>query len=205
LDLAIRGLAARSTAIVGICGGYQMLGWRIHDPNGVESPSRLARGLGLLSIETTFAQEKATCQVRARVHGGQTWAAALGDVELEAYEIHMGRTKGEDTDAGWLRIVQRNGSTVDVPDGAMSEDGKVWGCYLHGLFANAPLREAWLNSLNGKRDVDDTAPKGNPLDNELDRLADAVAAAIDMEQIYSILSTPLSPYSGKGETNNDNG
>ncbi len=176
LAAAIQNVAGQGTAIVGICGGYQMLGNRIHDPTRVESSSAMAQGMGLLPVETIFEKEKATFQVRARMANPVAWAAPIGDEELEGYEIHMGRTTGS---PGWLRIVQRNGAQADVLDGAMTDDGKVWGCYLHGLFANAGLREAWLNSLVGNRTV---AGKATSLQQELDRLADAVTEALDMEQ-----------------------
>jgi adenosylcobyric acid synthase len=201
LDTAIQDLAKQGTAVVGICGGYQMLGQCIYDPDGVESSSTMAAGLGLLPLSTTFGKEKAVFQVRARVHHGQGWAAAIGDNELEAYEIHMGRS----TEAtGWMRIVQRNGLASDVLDGSISADGRLWGCYLHGLFANSPLRQAWLKSLSGKYSGVAQAPPQGTLHLELDRLADAVGAALDMDQVYAILhSSSHTPCAVTLATNQD--
>jgi adenosylcobyric acid synthase len=173
----IRELAAQGTAIVGICGGYQMLGRVIRDPWSVESTSGEARGLGLLPVETTFEQAKVTEQVRARVLGGPGWLAAVAGQEVVGYEIHMGGTVGG---RPWLESSR--------PDGAASEDGRVWGCYLHGLFANTAFRRAWLASLPAAGGTD-TSPERQRRDlpSALDRLADAVEAALDMRRLEAIL------------------
>ncbi len=142
---AIGRHAQHGGAVVGICGGYQMLGERIADPEGVESaPGAVMEGLGLLPLQTVFDSAKATYQAQARVLGGPGWLQALEGEGLEGYEIHMGRSE---TRAAWLEITARNGQEVHVLDGSVSPDGRVWGCYLHGLFANPTLRRAWLASL----------------------------------------------------------
>ena len=176
-----------AAAVVGICGGYQMLGRSICDPLGVESSAGESAGLGLLPVETTFAPEKATFQVRACVRGGPGWLSAAAGHEVDGYEIHMGRTIGG---RSWLDIATRNGQPVDLPDGAVSDDGRVWGCYLHGLFANAGLRRAWLDSLHGETAPHAAAP-GASLHESLERLADAVEAALDMTRLEMILHTPV--------------
>ena len=101
LAARIGELAAKGTAIVGICGGYQMLGRAVRDPSGVESPQGEAAGLGLLPVETTFTTAKETHQARARVLDGPGWLAALAGEEVNGYEIHMGRTQGG---RPWLEI-----------------------------------------------------------------------------------------------------
>jgi adenosylcobyric acid synthase len=185
---AIQRLATQGVAIVGICGGYQMLGRVIRDPSRVESPGGEAPGLGLLPLETTFETSKATHQARARVLGGPGWLGALAGQEVEGYEIHMGRTAGGNP---WLEVARRNGPT-GLPDGAASDDGRAWGCYLHGLFASAALRRAWLASLCAawpEKGVARPAARasGGPLHQALDRLADAVEAALDMRRLEAIL------------------
>jgi adenosylcobyric acid synthase len=186
---AIQELAARGTPVVGICGGYQILGRVIRDPCHVESAGGEARGLGLLPVETTFETAKVTEQTRARVLGGPGWLAALAGQEVEGYEIHGGRTA---SDRPWLEITRRGG-TIDLADGATSDSGRVWGCYLHGLFANAAFRRAWLGSLSAA-----CPEKGGPpevggrteaatLHQALDRLADAVCAALDLRRLEAIL------------------
>jgi adenosylcobyric acid synthase len=194
LTQKIRDAAARGTAVVGICGGYQMLGTAIRDPKHVESAREGGAGLGLLPVETVFEQEKATYRVRAKVMDGPGWLRTLAGHTIEGFEIHMGRNKGG---LAWLTIVERNGRPVEIADGAVSPDGKVWGCYLHGLFADDALRRAWLNSLAPARgrgqppDMLTTAGGSGPptagLEKSLDDLADAVERALDMARLKSIM------------------
>jgi adenosylcobyric acid synthase len=96
----------------------------------------------------------------------------------------MGRSEGG---RSWLEITQRNGQAARAPDGAVSDNGRVWGCYLHGLFANAGLRRAWLASLRGGVSLPAPAETGASLDESLDRLADAVEAALDMERLETVI------------------
>lgn len=178
---AIRQLAAEGRAVVGICGGYQMLGQVVRDPDGVESPLEETPGLGLLPVETDFKGEKATHRVRARVTGGPGWLSGLEGQPVQGYEIHMGRSSGGKT---WVEITERSGEPVSVLDGAVGEDGRVWGCYLHGLFQNEGLRRAWLAQLGRSDD-------GGPLAGQeaaFERLADAVETALDMGKLEEIVA-----------------
>ncbi|HTU19881.1 MAG TPA: cobyric acid synthase [Gemmataceae bacterium] len=181
---AIRRLAERGTAVVGICGGYQMLGRTIRDPERVESSVEEMPGLGLLPVETVFAVSKETFQSRARIVDGPSWLAALHGQTVEGYEIHTGRTESA---CPWLEIVTRNGEPVQRGDGAVNADGRVWGCYLHGLFANPSLRRAWLDALPsaGSREA---AEAPLLLDSSLNRLADALEAVLDRKQLETILA-----------------
>jgi adenosylcobyric acid synthase len=175
----------RGAAVVGVCGGYQMLGRVIRDPHGVESTTGDVMGLGLLPLETTFAADKATFRVRARVLGGPGWLGGAVGQEVDGYEIHMGRSAGG---RPWLDITRRNGQPTGLPDGAASDDGRVWGCYLHGLFANNGLRRAWLDSLRRDGAAPTTTTGGGAsLEESLGRLADAVEAALDMERLEAII------------------
>jgi adenosylcobyric acid synthase len=141
---AIRQLAQVGTAVVGICGGYQILGRVIRDPQHVESSAAEQLCLGLLPVETTFAPAKATSQVEAQVLGGGRWLNELRGTALAGYEIHMGRTISSEP---WLAMKRTDPFEQPVADGAMSPDGRVWGCYMHGLFGNDRFRRAWLASL----------------------------------------------------------
>ncbi|MDP3046413.1 MAG: cobyric acid synthase [Chloroflexota bacterium] len=188
---AIQDLASEGTAVVGICGGYQMLGRIVRDPDHVESSLEEAEGLSLLPVETTFAGDKATCQTRARVLGGPTWLAALAGQTVHGYEIHMGRTVGS---SAWLSIEERHGVSASDSDGAVSADGRVWGTYMHGLFQNATFRRAWLGSLHGTgmavdTEDSDAAGKGQgpSAASGVDRLADAVQVSLDMDQLKEII------------------
>jgi adenosylcobyric acid synthase len=182
LDEAIRALAGRGVAVVGICGGYQMLGQSVSDPAHVESNVGELAGLGLLPVKTTFAGEKATYQAQAKVTGSTGWLRALTGQAIGGYEIHMGRTTGAQP---WLEITARGGQPANQPDGATADDGRVWGCYLHGLFANDNLRRTWLASL-GWQHPTNTAPASG-LDAAFDRLADHVEGALDMAQLKEII------------------
>ena len=183
LDVAIERLARDGVAIAGICGGFQMLGQTLRDPEQVESSVPVMPGLGLLPVETVFAPAKITQQVSAQVIAETGWLKSVRAQNLEGYEIHMGRTVGGQP---WLKILPP-GQEARL-DGAVSPDGKIWGCYLHGLFANAGFRRAWLGSLtDGIKQTADTglAIPGN-LDAALDKLADAVEASLDMERLWDM-------------------
>ena len=176
-------MADATTAVVGVCGGYQMLGRSIRDPDRVESDRAEAPGLNLLPVETTFAATKATRRVRARIAAGPGWLAPLAGHDLAGYEIHMGQTRGADADP-WLAIDADPGQ----PDGAITTDGRVWGCYLHGLFDDDRFRRAWLGSLGpGRAGPVPTHDHRARLDAALDRLADAAERALDIPAIEAII------------------
>ncbi len=179
---AIQRLAGDGVAVVGICGGYQMMGQAIRDLDRVEGGHAQTEGLGLLPTESVFLREKETHRVRARCLGGPGWLAALTGQIVSGYEIHSGRTPSPQP---WLEIEQRSGRPASVRDGAVAAGGRVWGCYVHGLFANAPFRQAWLASL-AARPVP-TTPPVRTVDSELGRLADAVAGALNMERLEQIV------------------
>lgn len=184
LAQAIQERVEAGAGLVGICGGYQMLGRAIHDPQRVESSEPHTPGLGLLPVETTFETEKATHRARGRVLGGPGWLAEATGQVVRGYEIHMGRTPSA---SPWLAIIERSGEPVEVLDGAASADGRVWGCYVHGLFENAELRRAWLRSL-GWRSADEAGAPVYGLSDKLDRLAIAVEHALNMELLDKIVT-----------------
>jgi len=159
-----------------------MLGEVVHDPQHVESKLDSAPGLGLLPVETVFAGDKVTHQASARVRNGPGWFANLEGQTVTGYEIHMGRTQSQ---SSWLEITERNGQSMQVPDGAASEDGKVWGCYVHGLFANENLRRAWLKDLGWS---EDKASEKDPFAASLTLLADTLESALDMDLLEKIVS-----------------
>jgi len=187
---AVRG----GGAVLGICGGYQMLGRALHDPAGVESPSASAPGLDLLPVETTFAPAKTTVRVRARAVGPHgPFAGALG-VECDAYEIHAGvtRTVASGTPAPFA-IVARGGEPADGFDGASDAAGIVTGTYLHGFLASGALRRAlltWLAARTG-RPVDPDWGKAGARAGRWDRLADVVASSVDVKTIGRLVGRAL--------------
>ncbi|MCI5076240.1 cobyric acid synthase [Oricola sp.] len=131
-DRDIAAHVARGGHVVGICGGYQMLGRVVRDPLGIEGGASEAEGLGLLDVETEMAPEKRVETVAAR--------SVRHDVALSGYEIHLGVTTGPDCVRPALLVEGR-------PDGAVSESGRVFGTYLHGLFDSGAFRAAWLGEL----------------------------------------------------------
>jgi len=186
LDQPIEEHVQRGGALAGICGGYQMLGLKICDPEHVESSSGEITGLGYLPVETSFTPEKATYQAQAQIAGGPAWLKNLSGTQVRGYEIHMGRTQSHST---WLGIKRRNGEQVQVRDGCVSPDGRVWGCYLHGLFTNHEFRHAWLKSLGWR--YEDAHSNDMEIENQsqksLNHLANEVEAALDMDRLDKII------------------
>ena len=147
----------RGGHVVGLCGGYQMLGRVVRDPDGIEGTDREAAGLGMLDIETVMEPEKTVRNVTAR--------SVRFDTPLDGYEIHLGRTSGLDC----LRPVTVIGNTED---GATSPDGKVFGTYLHGLFGAGAFRARFLESLG-------VAGGGIDYRAEVEKALDAIAGHLE--------------------------
>ena len=178
---AIIALARQQTPVVGICGGYQLLGQSLYDPDGIEAEAGTrATGLGLLPIETVFAGDKQTVQVQATLHAEVGPFAGLAGAPIRGYEIHMGRSRPLDESDSWL--CQISSSTDGHFDGVVTANGRIWGTYLHGIFDNDSLRHAWLRSLGWQA-------TGQRFDREAayNRLADHVQAHLDMAMLRRII------------------
>jgi adenosylcobyric acid synthase len=172
----VRAFAEHGGAVVGLCGGYQMLGQGLRDPHGVDAlPESSTEGLGLLPVTTTFETEKVTLQTSARVVAGHGPFAAVRGSRVQGYQIHTGRTEAR---AGVLPLLQFDSGA----DGAVAPDGRVWGCYLHGIFENDAVRHAWLRSLGWQGSGQDFERE-----SAYNRLADHIRAHVDMRQIYALL------------------
>ena len=158
----------RGGSVLGLCGGYQMLGRAIRDPLGLEGPASTAEGLGLLDVETILSSDKRV----EPVHG------ATGDgIPFSGYEMHMGVTDGPDRARPFARLA--DGSS----EGAVSPDGRVIGTYIHGLFVDDRQRSAWLSRFAAGR----TAISYDTLvDDTLDRLAAHLAAHIDLDRLLTL-------------------
>jgi adenosylcobyric acid synthase len=185
---AIQRQVANGAAVVGICGGYQMLGETIQDPHHAESQADEVVGLGLVSAVTIFDREKATHQASARIEAAPGWLSALEGHTVHGYEIHMGRTQGNHA---WLEITGRSGQRVSEPDGSVSHDGRVWGCYLHGLFQNQAVRRAWLTSLGWRPGEEDLVRASSSVQAAFDRLADEVEEALDMDKLQAMIQEAI--------------
>jgi len=182
LDAVIRQYAAKGGAVVGICGGYQLLGQHISDPDGIESRVPETEGLGLLDIETTFRSVKSTHQAEGVVSGQGGWLKEIDGGQISGYEIHMGETR-LNSGQPWLEVTKRSGKTVSVADGASSPDGKVWGCYIHGIFENVSFRRAWLRSLGWQP----SATGQITLEDSFDQLADHLEKHLNMDMLHEIM------------------
>lgn len=178
---ALTGLSQAGTALVGICGGYQMLGETIRDPDGIEGGGEAA-GLGMLPVHVVFRGEKVTQQAQARLCGSLPWLREREAGELTGYEIHAGQAET----AAPLLAIWRHGGGATL-DGACSPDGRIWGTHLHGLFHNDAFRRAWLISLDWQPPESDFLPYRTRKAAAYDRLADALEAALDVRQLDAII------------------
>jgi adenosylcobyric acid synthase len=184
---AIINKAHRGVVIIGICGGYQMLGREIRDPHSMESKRKAITGLGILPLITTILQKKVTHQVQAQ--------DLLFDTgKVSGYEIHMGKTCLLAPVKPIFKIFARSRQSANVEDGVASKDRKVWGTYIHGLFENDRFRRRFLDSFQTKRNRKkslETRQKftsfAETKDKEYDKLATLVRRNVDMQKIYAIL------------------
>ena len=167
-DVDLVGHVRRGGAVMGLCGGYQMLGRMVSDPEGIEGPPATVPGLGLLDVETVMRPEK-----RVRLSDGRADGHPVA-----GYEIHLGETTGPDRARAW----------ADVGDAAASPDGRVRGCYLHGLFGADGFRRAYLAGLGAEATGFD---HGASVERTLDALADHLAACLDLDALLALARSPV--------------
>jgi len=166
-DIDIKAHVRRGGHVLGLCGGYQMLGQTISDLDGIEGPAATVDGLGLLDISTVMSSDKSTRLVQG-IH------SATG-APIEGYEIHLGRSEGRDCIRPIVTIEGR-------PDGASTADGRVQGTYVHGLFTGDAFRKAWLANLG----IASTLAYESQIESALEALADHLEAHLDIESILAI-------------------
>ncbi len=168
--------------VIGICGGFQMLGRRILDPDLVEATTTEVEGLGWLPLDTRFHQEKAVCHVHGRhVDSG---------LPVVGYEIHMGRGEPPMVSRPVVQVTQRSNQPTQDEDGLRSEDGRVWGTYLHGIFDAPEFRRWWLNRLRARRHLPPLSASANASpEAAFDRLASVVRSHLNMNAIYEFMQT----------------
>jgi len=178
-----------SGQVVGICGGYQILGRRVKDPHGVESAVTEADGLGLLDVETVLLTEKETHQAEARLLSAAALAAPGCVGTVSGYEIHMGETALGPGAQPFAQLVRRSGSDVAIPDGAVSSDGRVFGTYLHGIFDNHGFRTAFLNRIRREKGLP-TQSAESRVEDPFDLLAEHLERHLDIESLLRICGIP---------------
>ncbi len=172
-DVDLAAHIRRGGHVLGMCGGYQMLGRAVSDPRGIEGPPQTVPGLGYLDVETTLLATKVLHEV-----AGTLWQS---DVAFSGYEMHMGETVGEGVRRPLLDI--RGGR----PDGAVSADGRIGGCYVHGLFARDAARACWLKRIGASGSAFNYQ---QDLDATLDRLADHLEAHVDCDALLALSRAP---------------
>lgn len=183
----IHECAQAGVQIVGICGGYQMLGEKILDPDGVESPTGEIHGFGLIPATTVFKSSKMTRQVQAlHIESGET---------IHGYEIHMGETYGTGSPLGQVFIVNSESNLSQrEPVPALSacvRNGQIWGTYLHGIFESAGFRRHFLNALRQKKgwsQKQSVSSVSFSREDAYDRLADLIRSNINCNLFYEILN-----------------
>jgi adenosylcobyric acid synthase len=166
-DIDIAAHVRRGGRVLGLCGGYQMLGTSVADPDGIDGPAGTVPGLGLLDVSTTMTADKSTREV--------TGLHNASGAPVRGYEIHLGRTDGPDCARPLVTIDGR-------PDGATSADGRIQGTYVHGLFTSDPFRRAWLREFGA---VSELAYE-NRVEQALDALADHLETHLDIDAIVAI-------------------
>lgn len=174
-DIDLAAHVRRGGRVLGICGGFQMLGQAISDPDGVEGPPGQAPGLGLLDVETVLTGDKVLRPTAGRL--------VSGEARFEGYEIHVGRTTGP---ALQLPLLIRDDG---AGEGAVSADGRIAGAYVHGLFSLGAARAAFLGELGA---VSDRIDEASRVDQALDEIAQALEASFDIPLLAAIagLETP---------------
>ncbi|MBI3592087.1 MAG: cobyric acid synthase [Nitrospirae bacterium] len=186
LDKSIKLAYSKGVRIIGMCGGYQMLGKKIYDPHSVESNHKEVDGIGLLNIETLFEKTKVTSQTIAEIHNPDFLPFSLqpSAFRLKGYEIHMGVSEG---DIGLFRIKRLPDKELHLLDG--SKNGNCWGTYLHGIFESDLFRRAVINDIRvqkGLPSADFTYSYHDMKEKAIDNLSDIIRENIDMNFIKGI-------------------
>ncbi len=167
-DIDIAAHVRRSGHVLGLCGGYQMLGRTIADPDGIEGPAGTTQGLGLLDVETTMIPDKTLTQVSAK--------HLASDCDVTGYEIHIGRTDGPDRARPMLEIDGR-------AEGAMSANGRIMGSYVHGIFSCDEFRTGFVNRMGASAEA---SPYEKSIDTTLDKLAEHLEAYVNIDGLLEI-------------------
>jgi adenosylcobyric acid synthase len=193
LDESIKRAHSRGIQVMGMCGGFQMLGKRIVDPHGMESSHGEIEGMGLLDVETLFQHEKTTCRVEADVEGEFPFIEKGMKTlrSLKGYEIHMGTSSGNIGLFKVKRLLQTGDRVTyegPFPDG--SKNGNCWGTYLHGIFENDAFRRGILNYIRKQKGLSPLTSAlnyGEIKEEAIGRLAGIVRENIDMDFLRRII------------------
>ncbi len=182
----------RGAFIVGICGGYQMLGEVIADPYGTESAVPSVNGLGLLNVKTCFETQKTTTQARGVIEPMAGNFTALSGLSVEGYEIHMGVTEKGPTVKSFMTLMRLGQEDIAVMDGAVNEEENVFGTYLHGVFDSAAFIRCFIDSVRLKKGIglyegaSETSFKAYK-EEQYEKLAELLETHLDIDALVAIL------------------
>jgi adenosylcobyric acid synthase len=185
----LREHVARGGLLVGICGGFQMLGEKIQDFDGVETGGS-ENGLCLLPIRTTMTNDKAVFEVKGTLKGSTLFDVDADQLLLSGYEIHMGRTEYLPNARPFAELRRFGNSSEALIDGCVSPDGRIFGTYLHGVFDRDNFRHAFLRAACtalGRECPLRFVAWAERRQRELDRLADVYTGALDLEAIFRMI------------------
>jgi adenosylcobyric acid synthase len=171
--------------VIGICGGFQMLGRVINDPHHTESSTEQAAGLALLDMETTFKKSKVTRQVKGTIAAGRGLLQGMQGLQVNGFEIHMGRSRV--TGDALINIEVHPGRWPAYPDGCVNGAGLVFGTYLHGIFHNREFTRRLLENVASLRRKQPGAFLASDKEKAYDELAAVFRANLDMRRVYSII------------------
>jgi len=193
LENQIKELHKRGKLVLGICGGYQMLGKVLKDPYHVENDLEEVEGIGLLDVETTFELEKTTTQVKAILGGNlHGYLANLNKKEVNGYEIHMGMTRRRENSDNFATVTEKLGEIVSYEVGSVNNQCNVFGTYLHGIFDDIDFTRTILNNIRKMKNLEPVESKVESFDEfknqEYNKLADFLREHLDMEKIYEIMN-----------------
>lgn len=193
LEKAIKDYS-KTGLLIGICGGYQILGKVLKDPYGVETDVKETEGMGVLDVETVFEEEKVTTRVNAE--SIEKFNVYKNDKSKEnrklniyGYEIHMGICNYGKNAKPLFKIMDKNGESVELNDGAINEEGNIMGTYIHGIFDGIDFREYVLNKIRTAKGME-TKKSGtyeSLREKELDKLADIVRQSLNINKIYEVM------------------
>lgn len=179
---------AKNGNVIGICGGYQMLGKTLKDPYGMETDIMEVEGIGLLDISTVFEKEKVTTRVEIE--------ALHEKIKAYGYEIHMGATTYGKNSKALFKIISSNGDETGHFDGAINDKGNIMGSYIHGVFDGVGFRAKVLNKVRAEKGMDIKKSRAyeSLRERELDRLADLVRNSLDLDKIYQIIGFKINDH-----------
>lgn len=185
---------SESGIVIGVCGGYQILGNIISDPYKTETDMGEVEGMGLLDIETVFEKEKVTTRIKALSNADFPIIKEDGSLEkrkldVYGYEIHMGICKYGAKAKPLFKFIEKNGKKVDIDDGAVNERKNVFGTYIHGVFDATDFREYILNRIRQNKGLSYKKSKvyEDLREGEIEKLAGIVRKSLDIDKIYTIM------------------